>query len=80
MRGFTETAYTEPMLALYIDVFLILVGMLTVTGVLVCLTHWLADFADTRVPSYRRELETTYASFHRFLMAVRAAAVRRVHQ
>ena len=67
-------------LALYTEVFLVLLGMLTVTGVLVCLMHWLAGFADTRVPSYRRQLEARYASFHRFLMAVRAAAVRGVHQ
>ena len=80
MRGFTDTRYTEPMLTLYTEVVLVLLGMLTVTGVLVCLMHWLADFADTRVPFHRRQLEATYASFHRFLMAVRAAAIRSVHQ
>ena len=71
--------YTQPMLTLYTEVFLILFGMLAVTGVLVCLTHWLADFAESRVPSYRRELEAAYSRFHRFLRAVRAAAIKGVH-
>lgn len=59
---------------------LILFGMLSVTAVLVWLLHWLNDYVETRVPHFRRELEATYASFHRFLVAVRAAAIRGVHQ
>ncbi len=57
---------------------LVFLGMLSVTAVLVCLLHWLNDYLETRVPHYRRELEATYASFYRFLLAVRAAAVRGV--
>ena len=57
---------------------LILFVMLAVTAVLVCLMHWLNDYMETRVPDFRRELEATYARFHRFLLAVRAAAVRGV--
>jgi hypothetical protein len=59
---------------------LILTAMFGVTLVLSWLLHKLSVHAETRVPTYRRQLDATYASFHRFLMAVRAAAVRGVRQ
>ena len=59
---------------------LIFTAMLGVTLVLSWLLHRLSVHAETRVPIYRRQVDATYASFHRFLMAVRAAAVRGVRQ
>lgn len=56
--------------------FFIVFGMLAVTGVLSWLLHALSEHVETRVPAYRRPLEAMYASFHRFLQAVRAAAER----
>jgi len=42
------------------------------------LASWLLQRASQRTPFYRRELEATYASFHRFLMTVQAVVVRRL--
>lgn len=55
---------------------LIFFGMVAVTAALVSLMHWLAAYVDSYVPPYRRKLEATYASFHRFLLAIRTAAIR----
>lgn len=58
----------------------VLFGALAVTGVLAWLLHTLNERLDRRIPRYRRKLEAMYASFHRFLEAVRTAAVaRRIH-
>ena len=35
---------------------------------------------DWGTPAYRRELEATYASFHRFLMSVQTVVVRRLQE
>jgi len=32
------------------------------------------------IPAYKRELEATYASFHRFLTSVQAVVVRRLQE
>lgn len=40
----------------------------------------LSDHMENRTPAFRRELEATYASFRRFLMTVRAAAVRGLYE
>jgi hypothetical protein len=47
----------------------------TVLGVTFAL-GWLFNH-DWGTPSYRRELEATYASFRRFLMTVQAVVVKR---
>jgi hypothetical protein len=52
---------------------LLLVGAVLIVGL-----HVLSEYLEHRVPRYRRELEATYVSFHRFLLAVRCAAVRRL--
>jgi hypothetical protein len=58
----------------------VLFGALAVTAVLAWLLHTLNEHLEHRVPRYRRKLEAMYASFHRFLAAVRTAAVgRRIH-
>jgi hypothetical protein len=58
----------------------VLFGALAVTGVLAWLLHTLNEHLEHRVPRYQRKLEAMYASFHRFLAAVRTAAVgRRIH-
>ena len=81
-RGCPKRRYTVAMLTLNSNVVLIVAVIAIVGGVTVCLTHWLAErlleYAETRVPFYRRELDARYASFHRFLRAVRLAAIRGV--
>jgi hypothetical protein len=58
----------------------VLFGALAVTGLLAWLLHTLNERLENRVPRYRRKLEAMYASFYRFLEAVRTAAVaRRIH-
>jgi hypothetical protein len=54
--------------------------ILSVVIALGLLASWaltrLSDHMDNRTPAFRRELDARYASFRRFLMTVRAAAVR----
>jgi hypothetical protein len=58
--------------------FAVFGAVLTVVAVLCWLMHTLNDWSDRRVPPYRRDIEATYASFHRFLSAIRCAALRSV--
>ena len=41
---------------------------------------WMVHTASERPPHYCRELEATYASFHRFLMTVQAVVVKRLQE
>jgi len=55
-------------------------GIFSVVGLLCWLMAWANDYLEGRTPPYRRELEATYASVHRFLMTVQAVVVRRLQE
>jgi hypothetical protein len=63
--------WTDP---LVIRSLLIILVVFAATAVVCWGLAILNERALSHVPSYRRELEATYARFHRFLAAVRAAA------
>lgn len=54
------------------------VVVIAVVAGLMWLLHTLNEYAENRVPPHRRELEAMYESFHRFLSAVRCAALRAI--
>jgi hypothetical protein len=53
--------------------------VLTILSVAAALS-WALRAASGRTPYYRRDLETTYASFRPFLMTVQAVVVRRLQE
>ena len=77
----TAEAYTSAMLDRYLLTrLLVLFGLFAVTALLGWLLHTLHERSEHRVPRYRRQLVEMYESFHRFLEAVREAAVRGVRE
>jgi len=70
---------TDPQTPLTYAVLIITAAAIAVASVgllLSWLMHRLHERFEHRVPRHRRQLEATYASFRRFLMTVRFAAVR----
>jgi uncharacterized membrane protein len=70
---------TDPQTPLVSGVLIITAAAITVAivGLLLSwLMHRLHERLEHHVPRHRRQLEATYASFRRFLISVRFAAVR----
>jgi uncharacterized membrane protein YidH (DUF202 family) len=57
-------------IAVIVSVILAVVGLVS----------WLLHTASERPPHYRRELDATYVSFRRFLIAVQAVVVKRLQE
>jgi hypothetical protein len=62
----------------YWPAFAAIFGVVAVVVCLMWLLHMASDYAERQTPAFRLELEAAYASFHRFLSAVRCAALRAV--
>jgi hypothetical protein len=58
--------------------FLVLAVLFVVIPGLMWLLHSLNEHVENRVPPHRRELVAMYESFHKFLCAVRCAALRAI--
>jgi nitrate/nitrite-specific signal transduction histidine kinase len=63
-----------------IRALLIFAVVLALTMLLSWALATLNEKTQNRVPAFRRELEAAYASFRRFLMTVRAVAVRSLYE
>ena len=59
-----------------IEALAIVAAVLCVVGAACYLLQAVSERLDRRTPPYRRQLEAAYASFHRFLLAIRLAALR----
>ena len=68
-----DSPWTDPFM---IRALAIMAAVLCVVGAACYLLQGLSERLEARTPSYRRQLEAAYASFHRFLLAVRLAALR----
>lgn len=58
----------------------IMTVVLVFVGVLCWVAATLNEYVANRPPAFRRELEAAYLKFHRFLMTIRAVAVRGLYE
>ena len=68
LQQLSDPLFIRPLLILSVVVALGLLASWALTK--------LSDHMEHRTPAFRRELEARYTSFRRFLITVRAAAVR----
>lgn len=73
MLSRVESPWTDPFM---IRALLIVAAVLCAVLVASYGLKVLLERLERRTPRYRRQLEAAYASFHRFLLAIRMAALR----
>jgi hypothetical protein len=66
--------WTDPFIA---AALVIMAAVLCAVAVLCYLLRRMSERLERRIPAYRRPLEATYSRFHRFLLIVQIAALRR---